>query len=41
LKEDMKILSAMGIKIVRTYNVQIAQAANLLEAITQLKKEEK
>lgn len=40
LKEDMKILSAMGIKIVRTYNVQIAQAANLLEAITQLKKED-
>ena len=39
LKEDMKILSAMGIKIVRTYNVHLAQASNLLEAISQLKKE--
>ncbi len=37
LKEDMKILSAMGVGIVRTYNVQLAQAANLLEAIHQLK----
>lgn len=39
LKEDMKILSAMGIGILRTYNVQLAQAGNLLEAIDQLKKE--
>ena len=41
LKEDMKILSAMGIKIVRTYNVQLPHAPNVLEAIHQLKKEDK
>ena len=40
LKDDMKILSAMGIKIVRTYNVHLPQASNLLEAIHQLKKED-
>lgn len=38
LKEDMKILSAMDIKIVRTYNVQLQQASNLLKAISELKK---
>lgn len=37
LKEDMKILYAMGIRIVRTYNVHLDEAANLLEAIRQLK----
>ena len=43
LKEDLKILSAMGIKIVRTYNVQLPlpHASNLLEAIHQLKQEDK
>ncbi|MFK8059809.1 MAG: glycosyl hydrolase family 17 protein [Polaribacter sp.] len=42
LKEDMKILSAMGIKILRTYNVQpkLPHAANLLKAISELKKED-
>ncbi len=40
LKEDMKILSAMGIKLLRTYNVHYDEAANLLEAITQLKKDD-
>jgi len=40
LKEDMKILSAMGIKILRTYNVQLQQAPNLLKAIRELKKED-
>jgi exo-beta-1,3-glucanase (GH17 family) len=40
LKEDMKILSAMGIKLLRTYNVHLDEAANLLEAISQLKKED-
>lgn len=39
LKEDMKILSAMGIRIVRTYNVQLQHAPNLLQAISELKKE--
>ncbi|MDZ7633106.1 MAG: hypothetical protein U5L72_01115 [Bacteroidales bacterium] len=38
LKEDMKILSAMGIKLLRTYNVHLDEAANLLEAISQMKK---
>jgi len=42
LKEDLKILSAMGIKIVRTYNVQLPlpHASNILKAITELKKED-
>ena len=40
LKEDMKILAAMGIKILRTYNVQLQQAPNLLKAISELKKED-
>ncbi|WP_299887199.1 glycosyl hydrolase family 17 protein [uncultured Lacinutrix sp.] len=41
LKDDMKLLSAMGIKILRTYNVQLAlpHAANILKAIDELKKE--
>ena len=41
LKEDMKILSASGIKILRTYNVHLKEIDNLLEAIRQLKKEDK
>ncbi len=40
LKEDMKILAAMGIKIVRTYKVHLPQATNLLKAISELKKED-
>jgi len=40
IKDDMKILSAMGIKIVRTYNVQLQQASNLLKAIKELKTED-
>ncbi len=40
LKEDIKILSAMGVGIVRTYNVHLEQASNLLKAISQLKKED-
>jgi exo-beta-1,3-glucanase (GH17 family) len=41
LKDDMKILDAMGIKIIRTYNTQqYAHASNLLEAIHQLKNED-
>ncbi len=40
LKEDMKILSAIGIKIVRTYKVHLPQASNLLKAISELKKED-
>jgi exo-beta-1,3-glucanase (GH17 family) len=40
LKDDMRILSAMGIKLLRTYNVHLPEAANLLKAITELKKED-
>ena len=36
LKDDMKILHAMGIRVLRTYNVQLPQAANLLKAIREL-----
>jgi len=38
IKEDMLILSAMGIRVVRTYNVHLPQAFNILVAIRQLKK---
>jgi exo-beta-1,3-glucanase (GH17 family) len=40
LKEDMKLLAAMGIKIIRTYKVHKPQAENALKAITELKKED-
>ncbi|MFY0602568.1 MAG: glycosyl hydrolase family 17 [Flavobacteriaceae bacterium] len=40
IKNDMKLLSAMGIKFLRTYNVQLQQAPNLLKAITELKAED-
>ena len=38
LKEDMQILSAMGVRVLRTYNAsQFPQAQRILEAISQLK----
>ena len=37
LKEDLKILSSSGIKILRTYNLQLDQAPNILKAIKELK----
>jgi exo-beta-1,3-glucanase (GH17 family) len=40
LKEDMKILEAMNVKLLRTYNVHFNQASNLLTAISELKKED-
>lgn len=40
LKEDLRILSVMGVKIVRTYNVQLPQAQNLLRAIHELKEKD-
>lgn len=40
LKEDMRIMAALGVKIVRTYKVHLPQAANLLKAISELKKED-
>lgn len=39
IKEDLNILSAMNIKVLRTYNVHYEEASNLLKAITELKKE--
>ena len=39
LKEDMILLSALGIKVLRTYNVKLAHASNVLKAISELKKE--
>jgi exo-beta-1,3-glucanase (GH17 family) len=38
ITEDLKILSAMNIKVLRTYNVHHTEAANLLKAISALKK---
>ena len=40
IKEDLKILAAMNIKLLRTYNVHLNEVPNLLEAISQLKKED-
>ncbi|MDB9883014.1 glycosyl hydrolase family 17 protein [Bacteroidia bacterium] len=40
LKNDMKILAAMGIKVLRTYNVQLNQAPNLLKAISEMRQED-
>ena len=39
LTEDLRILSAMNIKVLRTYNVHHTETANLLKAIRALKKE--
>ena len=39
LKEDMKILNAMGVKILRTYKVHLPHAGNVLKAISELKNE--
>lgn len=40
LKEDLKILYAMDIRVLRTYNVRLAHASNVLKAIDELKKED-
>ena len=40
LKEDMLILDAMGVKLIRTYNVHLAHASNVLAAIRELKEED-
>lgn len=41
LKDDLKILSAMGVKTIRTYNVHLPEAVNILKAITELNNEDK
>lgn len=40
ITEDLRILSAMNIKVLRTYNVHYKQVSNLLKAIRVLKKED-
>ena len=40
IMDDMRILFAMGIRIVRTYNVHLEQAENLLHAIQELREED-
>lgn len=40
IKEDMRILFAMGIRFIRTYNVQLPHALNTLRAIRALKIEQ-
>lgn len=40
IKEDLKILSAMDIRVLRTYNVHYPHAFNILVAIRQLKAED-
>lgn len=40
LKEDMKIISALGIRIIRTYQTKLAHASNVLKAIKELKDED-
>lgn len=40
LKEDLKLLSAMNIKVLRTYNVHNKEVSNLLVAIRELQKED-
>lgn len=37
LKEDLRILSALGINVLRTYNVHYDEAGNLLQAIREMK----
>jgi exo-beta-1,3-glucanase (GH17 family) len=41
IKEDLKIMSALGIKILRTYNVHLPEAENILKSIRELKTEDK
>jgi exo-beta-1,3-glucanase (GH17 family) len=40
LTEDLKILHAMGIRLLRTYNVYYAEAENLLKAIREIQQED-
>ncbi len=40
LMEDMKILSAMGVRVLRTYHTKLKHASNVLRAIRRLKEED-
>lgn len=39
IKEDLNIMHAMGIRILRTYNLQLEQAPNILKAIKEIRNE--
>ncbi len=39
IKDDLKILSATGIKMIRTYNTKLDEIRNILKAISELKEE--
>lgn len=39
IKEDLKLMSAIGIKLLRTYNTHYLEASNIMQAITELRKE--
>ena len=40
IKDDMRILSAIDVKILRTYNTELSELPNLLQAISELKQED-
>lgn len=40
IKQDLLLLHAMGIRVLRTYNVQLPHATNVLEAIRQIKSDD-
>lgn len=40
LRDDVKLLHAMGIRLLRTYNVYLDEATNLLKVIRELKEED-
>jgi len=40
LKEDMKLMAAIGVKILRTYKVHLPHASNVLKAISEIKEED-
>ena len=40
IKEDLKLLAALNIKIIRTYNVHYEEVSNVLKAIKELKETE-
>lgn len=40
IKEDLKLMSAIGIKVLRTYNTKQDEIRNLLEAISELKSDD-
>lgn len=40
LKEDMKLMYAMGVRLLRTYKVHLPHASNVLKAISEIKKED-